>query len=286
MASVVASPSASSATKSVSGAAPGWYFVGASPVEMKVEELGLAPTEAASSLVDTRFLPPSREQLLSLRAVPMAFSSGARATKKKGKSKGKGAGKSSNVVFNPQAGRPYPKLSTNDTQITACLEITSSAFTSSLTVPTYYGRSFQLSDFGNVAEYTALFDQYRFDSIEAWIEPSIVESSTLSSPLYYSAVDVDDGNTPAVSTTVAAKQGVLSSSVGTGHYHKWQPHMAIAAFSGAFTSYSNEVAGWIDSASPSVQHYGLKCAIPGVDSVVRIFYLTIRAKVSFRAPGI
>jgi len=62
--------------------------------------------------------------------------------------------------------------------------------------------------------------------------------------------------------------------------------MAVAAFSGAFTSYSNVPAGWIDSASPGVQHYGLKLYFESTPFGVISYEYSVRAKVSFRGPGI
>jgi len=61
--------------------------------------------------------------------------------------------------------------------------------------------------------------------------------------------------------------------------------MAVAAYSGAFTSYSNLVGGWIDSASPAVQHYGIKLATPIATGSIA-YTMTARAVVSFRSPGI
>jgi len=42
-----------------------------------------------------------------------------------------------------------------------------------------------------------------------------------------------------------------------------RPRSAVAAYSGTFTSYANKYGQWVDTASPSVQFYGLKAAITG-----------------------
>ena len=39
------------------------------------------------------------------------------------------------------------------------------------------------------------------------------------------------------------------------------PRISTAAYSGAFTSYTNTKAPWIDCNSPTVQHFGMKFGI-------------------------
>jgi len=65
------------------------------------------------------------------------------------------------------------------------------------------------------------------------------------------------------------------------HYRKFIPHVAVASYSGTFTSFTNEVAPWIDIASPSVQHYGLKTACTPTTAVVQ-YTARARLSVSFR----
>jgi hypothetical protein len=197
-----------------------------------------------------------------------------------------GVSKAIGRIYNPQASRPFPSLTSPEQSIVVTMELNIVGFTTSTIAAVYYGVQFSLNSFVNYTEYTALFDQYRFDEIEAWIEPSTVMSSSVGGTSYYTAVDLDDGNTPTTSGDVSAKQGALCSDTGTGHYHRWQPHMAVAAYSGAFTSYSNVPAGFIDCASPGVQHYGLKAATSAADGLVRAMDLIVRAKITFRGPGI
>jgi len=119
-----------------------------------------------------------------------------------------------------------------------------------------------------------------------WVECPEVMSATVNSVPFYTAVDLDDANNPTAVSQVAGKQGAVVSMTGTGHYHAWKPHMAVAVYSGAFTSFSNAPAGWIDSGSTGVQHYGLKAAVNGADGQVHGYYALVRAKISFRAAGI
>lgn len=186
-------------------------------------------------------------------------------------------------VFDMQGmGRPFPPVGKLMQQITVTLDNVSPAFTSSSTVPLGYAFNLPLNALSGYANYTVLFDQYRIEQIEAWLEPSVVAS--LQGNLV-TVVDVDDSNTPTSFGQVADHQGALIGPSNMGRYHCWKPHMAIAAYSGAFTSYSNQVAGWIDCASPAVQHYGFKSWCTLTNTAIA-YSITYRAVVSFRGPGI
>ena len=134
-----------------------------------------------------------------------------------------------------------------------------SLFTTSAVAATFGALSFNIASLDNFSSLAAVFDQYRIDEIEVQIVSGVTEEtiSTQSVGMLYSAVDVDDA---AVPTTIAQLGGYSScvKSDGTvSHYHRWQPQYAVAAYSGAFTSYG-AMKGFIDCSSSTVQHYGLK----------------------------
>lgn len=132
-------------------------------------------------------------------------------------------------------------------------------------------------------QYASLFDQYRIDVVEAWIDNNFPRT-TGGTTLITSAVDTDDSNVPTTFTSVDDRQGSLLSNGVVGHYHKWVPHMAVACYSGAFTSFASQCAEWIDVASPGVQHYGIKFGIAAGQT--NVYSLSIRALVSFRGSNI
>lgn len=179
---------------------------------------------------------------------------------------------------------PTPHFTNFNDQIQVTLEATFLAYHStSATVPTYKGVSLSLTAFTSSA-YLGLFDQYRIDQVESWMFPDL--GGVVHGGPWSSVIDLDDANTPSASADVQNRQGCLTSGIDAGHYHRWKPHMAVAAYSGAFTSYSNIIAGWIDAASPAVQHYGLKCVWPPTSSGVTTYSLVLRIVVSFKGPGI
>jgi len=117
-------------------------------------------------------------------------------------------------------------------------------------------QSFTLSQVPNNTAYVALFDQYRIREIEFWAYPAQSNNGGHTGTLY-SAVDYD--NAPALTpSTISQYSNVCMSPLTTmGHYHRFRPHVAVAAYSGAFTSFANQAAQWIDCSSATVQHYGI-----------------------------
>lgn len=131
---------------------------------------------------------------------------------------------------------------------------------------------FKLSDIHNYLEYTNLFDQYRLDMLEVFLYPNgptgtgVYSTSTQSSQspgtVVAHIVDYDDANPPTNMNTLteygACKITNINDSTSRPIVRKWKPHLAVATYQGAFTAYKNEPAGWIDSAYPDVQHFGMK----------------------------
>jgi hypothetical protein len=159
------------------------------------------------------------------------------------------------------------------------------AFTSSSTVNAYYAASFSVSSLPTTAISAALtlYDQYRIELIETWLvarDPSGVNNSNPG--VLTTAIDLDDSVTPTNPDTVQSYTTSLTSSGTSGHYHRWRPHAALAAYSGVFTSFANMESPWIDSGSNGVQHYGLKVAITPTGSAVA-YDLIYRVTVAFRS---
>lgn len=205
---------------------------------------------------------------------------------KRGKSKGK-----RNVIvskaFNPSGVIPLRKVKNLQQIFYANLRLeNASVLVTSVAIPSYAANQFSLNDFSNASEYTGLFDQYKIEQFEVWIQPLNSASTVNANTGYFaSAVDLDDANAPTSVVQVEGKQNAISTNGYDGHYHRWNPHIATAVYSGAFTSFANEEACWIDVASPSVQHYGLKYATSVTGSVIT-YRLSLRARVAFRQAGI
>jgi len=190
-------------------------------------------------------------------------------------------------AFNTVAGRPMALTRTYPAEVTVNMSLsTFNAFSTSTTLVTVLGFPFTLTAFSESAAYLGLFDQYRIDYLEVWIEPR-QSQSTVSANIgtMVSAVDVDDASTPTFYNTVEDHQSAIATNTNAGHYHAWVPHIALASYSGTFTSYANVPAIWLDSGSPNVQHYGLKVATSAT-AAVESFSMVVRARVSFKNPGL
>jgi len=159
------------------------------------------------------------------------------------------------------------------------------ALTASATAGVFTGAAVTvaLSSFTASIGLVTVFDQYRFRQLEVWLEFNS-SNATGNYPEMFSAIDLDDTTVP-VQSQIQDRQGAVIATGPAGHYHRWMPHMAVASYSGAFTSYSNVAPTWIDVASPNVQHYGLKYGLASNGSNYSIS-LRCRAVVEFRGASI
>lgn len=191
-------------------------------------------------------------------------------------------------TFNPVASRPLSSSRAPLAQVSVNSSYSKSTWiTTNGISPTYASEVFTVNAFAGAAAYLACFDQYRFDEIEVWLEPSISQGAAIQIvSSYATAIDVDDSNVPTAFIDVADHQSAICSNGEGGHYHKFKPHMAVALYSGVFTSFGNEPADWIDSASGGVQHYGLKFATTTSTTTPIPYNLNVRARISFRNAGI
>jgi hypothetical protein len=155
--------------------------------------------------------------------------------------------------------------------------------TSSTTIPVFFGKTFTISGLlASFSSFASVFDQYRIREVECWIIPTMLSNPQTNGNIdLISAVDYDDANPPVTLGALYGYTNVIQTNILNGHYWKFRPHIAVAVYSGTFTSFKNEEANWIDVASGSVQHYGIKGAMsPATQPVV--VNLNIRIHVQFR----
>jgi len=149
---------------------------------------------------------------------------------------------------------------------------------------------FQLSDLTDYTSWISVFDQYRFDEVQVTARPvstsvGLQIPTAIKPPLIYTVVDYDDATTP---TTIAELKQYSNCAVSLYEtvVATFKPHMAMAAYSGSvFTSFANMQGTWIDAASASVPHYGVKMGIEAGDSGqtnLQVVDITIRYKITFK----
>jgi len=204
-------------------------------------------------------------------------------SKQKNKLKGKAHNRKSGIVKLWQIGSMAPPVRTlieADNHVYTFYQSLNlgTVFSTSASVVTSYGLAITAgTHITQFANYQALFDQYRIDEIECWLQPY---PNGVTTGMAYTAIDYD--NATAVSpTAIQQLQNVEQGDCQVGHYRRWKPHCALAAYGGAFTAFSNVASPWIDSVSSAVQHYGF-LASADVTSQIVPFDMVVRIKFSVR----
>ncbi len=144
----------------------------------------------------------------------------------------------------------------------------------------YYG---QLNFLSNAAAFTSLFDQYKILAMRyTFIPRTNVVSGTAYNPPMYSCIDYDDAVPITSRSEMTQRSNVAVTQVYESLQRTFKPHVAVAAYSGTFTSYKNEPADWIDVLSPGVQHYGIKMFIDPCLSPAPVWDIEIEYWIEFR----
>jgi hypothetical protein len=176
----------------------------------------------------------------------------------------------------------FPSGRTFDGQIYNFVDSTELlGFMTSSTVAVFSTLSLTLTNFGNVTNFAGVFDQYRFRMAEVTIYPGIDQSTSGTVGLLHTVIDYDDSNTPTI-TGLLDYQNVIVTRGDEVQKRTFVPHAAVAAYSGAFTSYSNVTSPWIDTSSPNVSHFGVKLGITPTTNV-NSYSIVARCWIQFRA---
>jgi hypothetical protein len=147
---------------------------------------------------------------------------------------------------------------------------------------------FALTNFNGASDYTNVFDQYRLKVASVRFDPMYDSSLFVPpnvNPRLFSCIDYDDANGITAGQLLQYDTAV-ESPAGTGHVRTLLPRMALAAYSGAFTSYANVADQWIDVASNSVHHYGVKYVVASGNAgqtILQNFIVHVEAFWEFRA---
>jgi hypothetical protein len=134
--------------------------------------------------------------------------------------------------------------------------------TSSAAANTYVSNSFTFGSLDQVTSLAQVFDQYRIAHIKVVLIPKleVVDAVANNAGLFTSVIDYDDTNVLTSIGQALDYQNALTTRGTEVHVRTFVPHVAVASYSGAFTSFANETSPWIDCSSANVQHYGVKTA--------------------------
>jgi hypothetical protein len=157
-------------------------------------------------------------------------------------------------------------------------------FPTSTSVPTFSSITVSLSQFDSASSLVQVFDQYRIMEIEIWITPQTSADVSTRQGQYFSVLDFDDATLLSTTAQALDYPTCVATPQSTGHYRRFAPHVAIAAYGGSvFTSFANQISPWLDTSSSSIPHYGVKIAAGVSNGTIQTFDLTVRALILFRA---
>jgi len=120
-----------------------------------------------------------------------------------------------------------------------------------------------LSSLPQTSSFATIFDSWRVLQFTVRFVPSLSMLTAVANPPLLTVIDYDDATAPTTTGALRAYDTLLVTPFGqAGGYveRTVNPKIAIAAFSGAFTSYA-QASKWVDCASPGIQWYGVKYAI-------------------------
>jgi len=141
--------------------------------------------------------------------------------------------------------------------------LTSAAVSGSEVDATYQFELFQLD---GVTAITGMFDQYRILQVSVTFTPAFNEALVAGSPTAIgtltTAIDYDDATSTSASA-LRQKESCVVTPCYQSITRTFTPHIAVAAYNSSFAGFGNLSRVWIDSASSTVQHYGLKAAMIG-----------------------
>jgi len=142
---------------------------------------------------------------------------------------------------------------------------------SSTSVVSNFADTVALSGVTDYARYTAMFDQFRINLVEIWIQPNYTYGYTGERGVLISAVDINDSAAPTIAALEASNSSLETGSQ-IGHYHRFVP---------CIQDDGTSVNTWVTCGSPSTAWYGLKSSMAVSTNVIYYHYF-IRMHVTFR----
>jgi hypothetical protein len=180
-----------------------------------------------------------------------------------------------------------PIFSETQTVFTRKSDATLAAIAQSSSVGSTLQINFTFANSVNDSSYAAVFDQYRIVAAEVIPTPRITEANQVSpypAGYLYTVLDYDDATALTSPSAAQDYSSCIITPVTEAVRRCVKPRIAMAAYSGAFTSFANVADQWIDAASTGVIHYGIKCIMDvGTASALVTYDLEQVVVVQFRS---
>ncbi len=147
------------------------------------------------------------------------------------------------------------------------------------------GYSIRLQDFPNYSLWTGAFDEYKIVGCEFWVIPAQTESTGASyqAGRYVTSIDWDDAAPFSSYAAHCSDNTALVTGVLAGQYRRFVPRISNTVYNGAVASgyQTADKPEWIDTATPAVNHYGVKCTSTATTTAMNLV-VEMRIKVLFR----
>ena len=148
--------------------------------------------------------------------------------------------------------------------------------------PVNFANYFTLSAVPDYINLIEVFDQYRILQAVVNYYPRTSFENAPSTSQIYSAIDYEDANVPSAPSELEQYDTCLVACLGEPFQRVLKPRVSLAAYSGVFTSYATRADQWIDSSSPSVQHYGIKTSL-GASSTTIVYDVKVVLFIQMRS---
>jgi len=161
----------------------------------------------------------------------------------------------------------------------------SGAFTQT-NAETFGGIVGQLSFVNDAAGLIAVFDCYRIVGMEVQFKCTIGEQMTAESGSLTSVLDFDDAVALGSLAAALDYSSAITTKVRENQRRCFVPRVAPAIFqSGAFSGYGTSLGVWLNTASSTIQHYGVKWALDPYTSAGAAMTVTpfVTLEMEFRA---
>jgi hypothetical protein len=145
---------------------------------------------------------------------------------------------------------------------------------------------------GTVTDYSSLavcFDQYRLKMVEFILNPRVTQlglpaTTPAMGGFLYTVIDYDDSTMPTLVTQALGYSTCIVTPYNMPVRRCFKPRIAVSAYNGSFTGYTNLADQWIDSASNNVAHFGVKVSLDTSPSTsLQVFDAIIRTDWEFRS---
>lgn len=147
-----------------------------------------------------------------------------------------------------------------------------------------YGTYFRLADLDNVTQFTNLYDEYKIEAIEISLVSNITFIPTTGGGnqnshccTVHTAIDYDDGAAPANKAALLSYETYKlhgAMTPGRVYTRKFVPAVRMGTYDStpAYGSGAVRQLQWLDTASPNVEHFGIKIGLFNGDSNLNASY--------------